>query len=56
MAAGFEPLKKASGELYYCGRGNNREDCPEKSHCVVHPNDRWAVCCSDEAKKKKGAH
>ncbi len=30
---------------YFCGRGINRRDCPSTHHCVIAPNDAYAVCC-----------
>lgn len=30
---------------YFCGRGLNRRDCPSTHHCVIAPNDAYAVCC-----------
>ncbi|KAL9958936.1 hypothetical protein ACROYT_G036013 [Oculina patagonica] len=31
----------------HCGRGPNRQDCPAGYACVIHPTDRYAVCCPD---------
>ncbi|XP_052103595.1 probable spore coat protein DDB_G0283555 [Mytilus californianus] len=28
-----------------CGRGPNRQNCPKRYSCNVHPTDKYAVCC-----------
>mmetsp|Transcript_29486 Transcript_29486/g.35909 ORF Transcript_29486/g.35909 Transcript_29486/m.35909 type:complete len:205 (+) Transcript_29486:82-696(+) len=33
----------------FCGRGTNRQDCPEGYHCVIDEVDRFAVCCSSSS-------
>ena len=39
-----EPLKRESGEEFFCGRGG--QPCPGGYYCVIDPADRFAVCCS----------
>jgi len=36
---------------YFCGRGPNRRDCPSSHHCVIAPNDAYAVCCPHRQQK-----
>ena len=30
---------------YFCGRGDGRRECPTTHHCMIAPNDAFAVCC-----------
>ena len=39
-----KPLKEGGLQLF-CGRGPNRQECPEGSTCVIDPADGYAVCC-----------
>ena len=42
------PVKEPiSGKELFCGRGPNRDECPYGTSCVIHPTDRYAVCCND---------
>lgn len=36
---------------YFCGRGINRRECPSTHHCVIAPNDAYAVCCPRDQNK-----
>ena len=36
-----------SGKELFCGRGPNRVECPYGTTCVIHPTDRYAVCCNN---------
>lgn len=36
-----------------CGRGTNRQDCPDGYSCHVQPWDAWAVCCKDGIRFKR---
>ena len=29
----------------FCGRGIDREDCPDGYYCGIAPDDGYAVCC-----------
>ncbi|OQV16019.1 hypothetical protein BV898_09791 [Hypsibius exemplaris] len=40
-----KPAVDASGVEYFCGRGENRRDCPRNTICNTDPVDRFAVCC-----------
>ena len=36
---------------YFCGRGINRRECPSTHHCVIAPNDAYAVCCPNHEER-----
>ncbi|KAJ8300356.1 hypothetical protein KUTeg_021875 [Tegillarca granosa] len=40
-----KPLSYQNGTELFCGRGNNRVDCPNGYNCHVEPADKFAVCC-----------
>ena len=36
---------------FYCGRGG--QPCPDRYTCLIHPADRYAVCCPDAGMGRK---
>ena len=44
-ASMYEPLVDDSGEEVFCGRGPDRQDCPDGYSCAIDATDRYAVCC-----------
>ena len=42
------PLLDSNGNEVFCGRGRNRQDCPDKYECNIAPNDGYAICCPNK--------
>jgi hypothetical protein len=38
---------------YFCGRGSDRRECPTTHHCMIAPNDAFAVCCPRQRQVQK---
>ena len=42
---GGDPLVDVNGDEVFCGRGPNRQTCPDTHRCHIEPADGFAACC-----------